>query len=103
HARRLCCFTRSFFDRARRRDAGGPPLITVSPCVENDRDKRRQHADHHRDGGPIIHTVGTGGLRLMFFSTTGTGFQGPTWSAKCPLWVKSRHCSTSAQCPLHPQ
>src|SRR5215469_10352257 len=22
---------------------------------------------------------------------------------ECPLWVKSRHCSTSAQCPLYPQ
>src|SRR5215475_4490422 len=62
-----------FFDRARRRDAGGPPLITVSPCVENDRDKRRQHADHHRDGGPInfknlmLQTLGLGMSEAWLF------------------------------------
>jgi hypothetical protein len=25
------------------------------------------------------------------------------WSRRCPLWVKSRHCGISNQCPLYPQ
>jgi len=34
---------------------------------------------------------------------SGVSLHGGNLSCSCPLWVKSRHWSTSAQCPLYPQ
>ena len=42
------------------------------------------------------------------FATGGMGFRGQfggyqSLSRQCPLWVKSRHCPPTSQCPLYPR
>src|SRR5215470_14511276 len=49
---------------------------------------------------PLLITTGICGRQ--------NGVQGSVCAAaiqnrSCPLWVKSRHCGTSNQCPLYPQ